>query len=136
MTNLTEHFSIKELTITNTGYDNSPTNAIIDNLTTLAQALEKVRTACENRPITILSGYRSPDVNHAVGGSKTSAHMQGLAADFIVGGMTLKEIFKTIRESGIVYDQLILEPSWIHIGLAKEPRKQNLTCDGKSYVAV
>lgn len=136
MTNLTEHFSLKELTTTNTGYDNTPTNAIIDNLTTLAQALEKVRSACENRPITILSGYRSPDVNAAVKGSKTSAHMQGLAADFIVGGMTLKEIFKTIRESGIAYDQLILEPSWIHIGLAKEPRKQNLTYDGKSYVAV
>lgn len=136
MAQLTEHFSIKELTVTNTGYDNTPSNSIIDNLQTLAQALEKVRTACHNNPITILSGYRSPDVNKAVKGSDKSAHMKGLAADFIVGNMTLKEIFKTIRESGIVYDQLILEPTWIHIGLAEVPRKQNLTYDGKTYVAV
>jgi uncharacterized protein YcbK (DUF882 family) len=136
MIQLTEHFSLKELTYTKTGYDNTPPNHIVDNLMTLAQALEKVRTACHKNPITILSGYRSPDVNKAVKGSDTSAHMKGLAADFIVGNMTLKEIFKTIRESGIVYDQLILEPTWIHIGLAEIPRKQNLTYDGKTYVSV
>lgn len=136
MTQLTEHFSIKELTVTNTGYDNTPTNEIINNLQTLAQALEKVRKALDNKPIRILSAYRSPDVNHAVGGSKTSAHMKGLAADCTVDGMTLKDIFKTIRESGIVYDQLIMEPTWIHFGLSENPRKQNLTYDGKNYVAV
>lgn len=133
MTQLTEHFSVKELTITNTGYDNTPTNEIINNLQTLAQALEKVRTACGNKPIRILSAYRSPDVNHAVGGSKTSSHMKGLAADCTVEGMTLKEIFKAVRESGIVYDQLIMEPTWIHFGLAENPRKQNLIYDGKTY---
>lgn len=136
MSNLTDHFSLNELTATNTGIDNTPLNHIVDNLYTLAQALEKVRTACDNNPIRILSGYRSPDVNAAVKGSKTSAHMKGLAADFIVGNMTLKEVFKTVRESGIVYDQLILEPTWIHIGLAEIPRKQNLIYDGKTYANV
>ena len=133
MTHLTENFKLKELIVTNTGIDNAPPNHIIDNLYTLAQALEKVRKACGNNPITILSGYRSPDVNAAVKGSKTSAHMKGLAADFIVGNMTIKEVFDTIRKSGIVYDQLILEPSWVHIGLAAVPRKQNLIYDGKKY---
>lgn len=136
MTQLTDHFSLAELTTTTTGYDNAPSNEIIDNLQTLAQALEKVRTALHNNPIKVLSGYRSPDVNHSVGGSKTSAHMNGLAADFIVGNMTIKEVFDTLRKSGIVYDQLILEPSWVHIGLANSPRQQNLTSDGKNYVAV
>ena len=136
MTQLTEHFSIKELTVTNTGYDNTPTNEIIDNLQTLAQALEKVRTACHDNPIKVLSGYRSPDVNHAVKGSATSAHMKGLAADFTVGNMTIKDVFYTIRKSGIVYDQLILEPSWVHIGLADAPRKENLIYDGAAYHAI
>jgi zinc D-Ala-D-Ala carboxypeptidase len=131
---LTAHFTLKELTATSTGYDNTPTNQIVDNLGTLAQALEKVRTACNNNPIRVLSGYRSPDVNTAVKGSKTSAHMKGLAADFTVGNMSLKQVFETLRKSGIVYDQLILEPTWIHIGLAAAPRKQDLIYDGKSYV--
>jgi len=133
MTHLTENFKLKELIATKTGIDNAPPNHIVDNLYTLAQALEKVRTACGNNPVTVLSGYRSPDVNKAVGGSKTSAHMKGLAADFIGGNMTIKEVFDTIRKAGIVYDQLILEPSWIHIGLAAAPRKQNLIYDGKVY---
>jgi len=130
---LSEHFKLKELIVTNTGLDNSPPNEIVDNLYTLAQALEKVRYSCKNNPVTILSGYRSPDVNAKVGGSKTSAHMNGLAADFVVGNMTLREIFSAIRKSGIVYDQLILEPTWIHIGLAAKPRQENLIFDGKNY---
>jgi uncharacterized protein YcbK (DUF882 family) len=135
MIQLTEHFKLKELIVTGTSYDNTPPNHIVDNLYTLAQALEKVRTACNGNPITVLSGYRSPDVNKAVGGSKTSSHMKGLAADFVVGNMTIKEVFDTIRKAGIVYDQLILEPSWIHIGLAATPRKQNLIYDGKTYAS-
>jgi len=133
MNQLTEHFKLKELIATSKSIENNPPNHIIDNLYTLAQALEKVRTACNNNPITILSGYRSADLNAAVKGSKTSAHMKGLAADFVVGNMTIKEVFNTIRKSGIVYDQLILEPTWIHIGLAAKPRNQNLIYDGESY---
>jgi len=135
MTQLTENFKLAELIVTNTGYDNTPPNHIVDNLYTLAQVLEKVRTACGNNPIRVLSGYRSPDVNEAVKGSKTSAHMKGLAADFTVGNMTIKDVFYAIRKAGIVYDQLILEPSWVHIGLAAEPRKQNLIYDGKTYAS-
>lgn len=129
MTQLTENFKLKELIVTNTGFDNTPPNHIVDNLYTLAQALEKVRTACGNNPIRVLSGYRSPDVNTAVKGSKTSAHMKGLAADFTVGTMSIKDVFYTLRKSGIVYDQLILEPSWIHIGLAATPRRFLLFLD-------
>jgi zinc D-Ala-D-Ala carboxypeptidase len=136
MTQLTENFKLKELIATNTGIDNTPPNHIIDNLYTLAQALEKVRTACGNNPIRVLSGYRSPDVNAKVNGSEKSAHMKGLAADFTVGTMGIKDVFYMLRKSGIVYDQLILEPSWIHIGLAATPRQQNLVCDGKNYVAI
>jgi len=93
MSQLTENFKLKELIATNTGIDNTPPNHIVDNLYTLAQTLERVRTACGNNPIRVLSGYRSPDVNTAVKGSKTSAHMKGLAADFTVGSMTIKDVF-------------------------------------------
>lgn len=136
MSQLTENFKLKELIATNTGIDNTPPNHIIDNLYTLAQVLEKVRTACGNNPITVLSGYRSKDVNTKVKGSDKSAHMKGLAADFTVGTMSIKDVFYTLRKSGIIYDQLILEPSWVHIGLAATPRKQNLIYDGGNYVPV
>ena len=136
MSKLTEHFSLAELTVTNTGIDNTPPNNIVDNLYTLAQVLEKVRTQCKNNPIKVLSGYRSKDVNSAVKGGKTVDYMKGLAADFIVGNMTLKEVFDTIRKSGIVYDQLIIEPSWIHIGLSENPRRENLKYDGHNYSAI
>ena len=136
MSKLTEHFSLAELTVTNTGIDNTPPNTIVDNLYTLAQGLEKVRTQCKNNPIKVLSGYRSKDVNAAAKGSKKSAHMLGQAADFIVGNMTLKEVFDAIRKSGIVYDQLIIEPSWIHIGLSENPRRENLKYDGHNYSSI
>lgn len=130
---LSEHFTLAELTATQTGLANNPGDDEIKNLYSLAEVLELVRTACDSKPIRILSGYRSKAVNEKVKGSKTSAHLKGLAADFIVGDMDLGDIFSTIRKSGIVYDQLILEPSWIHIGLAEVPRQQNLTFDGKKY---
>lgn len=133
---LSEHFTLAELTATQTGLDNTPPDYAKSNLYTLAEALELVRTACHDKPIRILSGYRSKEVNEKVKGSKTSAHIHGLAADFIVGDMDLGDIFSTIRKSGIVYDQLILEPSWIHIGLAEIPRQQNLTFDGVKYAPV
>jgi uncharacterized protein YcbK (DUF882 family) len=130
---LTEHFSLKELTATSTGYNNMPPNHVVDNLHKLAVVLEKVRSVCGDLPMSVSSGYRSPDVNNAVGGAKTSAHVLGLAADFTVATLGLRQVFDMIRSSGIVYDQLILEPRWIHLGLSATPRQQNLIYDGKAY---
>ena len=134
--NLTKNFTLQELTATNTGINNIPSNLIIENLFKLATTLEKVRVLFDGKPIDISSAYRSPDVNQKVGGSKTSAHMKGFAADFKVRGLSLKQVFDTIKSSGIEYDQLIIEPNWIHLGLSDGVmRKQNLTFDGKNYAA-
>ena len=85
---LSQHFSLAEFTYSETasrcGLDNTPTEEAYRGLDRLAGVMEEVRKICGNNPVTITSGYRSPEVNAEVGGSENSAHMSGLAADFII----------------------------------------------------
>lgn len=67
------------------------------------------------KPVIITSGYRNAEVNRLVGGASTSQHTKGQAADIKVSGMTPSKLYTYILNSGIEYDQLILEPSWVHI---------------------
>lgn len=130
-----KHFSFGELTITNTGLPNIPNEREIGNLKRLANELEKVRKLCGNLPLAVSSGFRSEAVNKKAGGVETSAHRKGLAADFVIVGQGIKETFKLIRESDIQFDQLILEPRWIHFGLSDLPlRRQCLVYDGFKYL--
>jgi len=131
---LTEHFSLQELTKTTTGLDNNPTAEQVENLYSLALTLEQVRACIDGLPITITSGFRSKDVNVSVKGSDTSDHCNGLAADIKVGALQPKELARLIKKSGIKYDQLILEPTWVHIGIGVRMRQQSLqTNDRKTY---
>jgi uncharacterized protein YcbK (DUF882 family) len=142
MTQLTTHFTLSEFTDSQTaarkGLHNVPSSHSQEhkNIQRTAEVMEQVRFILGNKPILISSGYRSPPVNAAVGGSKSSAHMSGLAVDFSCPGFgTPKHICKTLephmRELGI--DQLINEfpPSgWVHLGLSSgQPRCQCLTID-------
>jgi uncharacterized protein YcbK (DUF882 family) len=88
-------------------------------------------------PVRVTSGYRSPEVNAAVGGSKTSRHMRGLAADIKVKGMestALAERIDELRSAGVLdYDQVIAYAAsrggHVHVGLAPggvTPRRQML----------
>jgi len=134
--NLSEHFTLEELTFTNhREYDNTPNQVQIDNLTRLAEFLEKVRYTLYDRPIIIDSGFRSPEVNQAVGSTSVSQHMKGCAADIRVPGMTPAEVVKAIHNSDLPYDQLILELSWTHISIPNtddaEPRNMALIIDQK-----
>jgi hypothetical protein len=118
---LTEHFTLGELVASDlaarNGIDNSPSPAIEENLKRVANTLEAVRTIY-NKPLTISSGYRCPEVNKLAGGSDTSAHMEGLAADINVPGVTPYELGKAILASGIPFDQMIFEyDSWVHIAI-------------------
>lgn len=140
--NLSAHFTLDELTASRTaaqrGIDNSPSIAILGNLRRLATLLEQVRAAV-GLPIRVSSGYRCAALNRAVGGSPSSAHMNGLAADITAPGLSPKELATAIMASGVQFDQLIYEGAWVHIGLAKGvPRNQILTArfaDGRvSYV--
>jgi hypothetical protein len=129
--NLTAHFTLAELTLSQTatrrGIDNTPDAQAMDNLRRLAATLENIR-ALVGKPVIVSSGYRNEAVNRAVGGSKSSAHMSGLAADINVPGVSPETLARIIKASSIQYDQLILEyDRWVHVGLADEPRMQLLT---------
>ena len=109
--------------------DNTPTPEIVANLRLTVATLEEIRTLL-GVPILVSSGYRSPALNKAVGGSKSSAHMQGLAADFTAPGFgTVLQVARKIAASDIAYDQLIYEfGSWVHIGLGTGAfRQQDLS---------
>lgn len=140
--NLTPHFSLAELTASDTAVarkiDNTPTPAIAANLTRLAGVLEQVRTLV-GAPIKVSSGYRAPALNKAVGGAANSAHVFGLAADISTAAISPKALARLIQQSDIVFDQLIYEGTWAHIGLsAGKPRRQVLTAKfgpgGTTYV--
>lgn len=138
--NLSTHFTLEELTFSETAarqnIDNTPPPQVIANLRRVATVLEQVRSIV-NRPIMISSGYRSPVVNNAVGGSNNSAHMTGLAADIRAAGMTPRELAEAIKHNAVKFDQLILEfDRWVHVGLAAGiPRNQVLTIrSGTGYM--
>lgn len=142
--NLSTHFTYEELTRSSTaerlGIDNSTTDEVAENLIVLANGLESVRRILGlfNQPIIIDSGYRCEELNTALHGAKDSAHMKGLAADFIcpfVGDPL--EIVNKIADSDLQFDQLIQEGTWVHISFDPRMRREVLTAhfgkDGTTY---
>ena len=135
---ITEHFSLKELTRSETGrrlgIPNVPSAADMANIQYTAEQLEKIR-AYVGRGIVVTSCFRCERVNKAVGGSATSAHRFGLAADCDAIGLTslafAKEIIKMRDEGKIKFDQLILEfpergeAAWVHIGFRRNSPMRN-----------
>ena len=131
MQELTPHFTLEELVFSQTaarlGIDNTPPQAVVENLKVLASGLEQVRELL-GCPVNINSGYRSEELNAKIGGVKQSAHTQGFAADFVANEFgTPKQICKAIAASGIQFDQLIQEGTWVHISFAPAMRRQLLT---------
>lgn len=124
---LSPHFSLAELTVTNTGLRNVPTVAQVANLRFLASKLEEVR-ALFTGPLFVNSAFRCDGVNKKVGGAATSAHLDGLAADIRHGDFTPLEICRRIVASKISFDQVIFEGTWCHFGVRYiHPRRQVLT---------
>lgn len=123
-TQLTPHFTLEEFLrsdeATRGGLDNSPTREHLENLHLLACVMETARLVLRS-PIRITSGYRSPKVNAAVGGTPTSAHALGWAADFSVPGMTAFQAAERLV-GRVPYDQLILESSRKIVHLSADPR--------------
>lgn len=130
---LTEHFTLEEFLKSDkaakNNIDNTPTPEIIENLKKLAATLEQVRNLY-NQPIYITSGYRCPALNKAVGGAATSDHLNGLAVDFTIKGVGVEETCKAIEKSGIKFDQLIFEQTWVHLGIGQRMRQQVLSIKG------
>ncbi|MGA0569628.1 D-Ala-D-Ala carboxypeptidase family metallohydrolase [Variovorax sp. VNK109] len=132
---LSPHFHLSELTFSEKaarlGIRNEPNGAQLENLRRLAQVLEVVRSNLVGNPILVSSGFRNPQTNAAVGGARFSAHLDGRAADFICPGFgSPKAICQQLVTNGVVFDQLIYEGTWVHIGipvLGERPRQQVLT---------
>lgn len=137
MTALSPHFSLEEMIHSQYAerhhIDNSPPADIIERLRHTATQLETVRGLI-GQPLIITSGYRSPELNKAIGGVGNSAHSQGYAVDFICPayGSPLK-ICKAIHAAQIQFDQLINEGAhkdtggWVHISFSIPMRQEMLT---------
>ena len=133
--NLTEHFTLEELTHTDhREFENTPNEQELENLKRLAEFLEAVKAVLGGKPIMVNSAFRSKQVNDAVGSKDTSQHRIGCAADLRVPGMTPDEVVKAVMASDLGYDQLIREfDRWTHISVPNHagdaPRKQALIID-------
>jgi zinc D-Ala-D-Ala carboxypeptidase len=136
--NLSEHFTLEELTASETaarnGWDNSPNLNELSNLKRLAEFLEQVKTVVGGKPVMINSAFRSKLVNDAVGSKDSSQHRIGCAADIRVPGMTPDEVVKAVMAADIGYDQVIREfDRWTHISIPNnpedKPRQQALIID-------
>lgn len=120
---LSAHFWLSEFIVSQTakrlGIENYPPPAIVIDLRRLAGRLEFVR-ALFGSPLFISSGYRCGELNTFVGGAKSSAHLQGLAADFVIPSYgTPLAICQRIADSKIAFRQLIHEyGSWVHFSIA------------------
>jgi len=133
--NLTEHFTLAELTYTDhREFDNMPNGQEFDNLKRLAAFLEEVKTVLGGKPIMVNSAFRSKQVNDAVGSKDSSQHRIGCAADIRVPAMTPDEVVKAIIASDLGYDQVIREfDRWTHVSIPNThnlaPRKSKLIID-------
>ena len=132
---LSKNFTLSEITKSNTakrlGIDNAPNKEHLKNMQILIRDLiQPMRD--DLGPIRISSGYRSPVLNRAIGGSTKSQHCKGQALDLQFwkeGEMCNKEIYDWVLKEGIEFDQMINEfdYAWIHISLKdKGNRKQVL----------
>lgn len=98
---ITEHFDSLEFAHKALGSIPSseyPQIWIADRLLPLCQQLEIIREELGGNPITILSGYRSPEFNTAIHGAKSSQHLEGRAADIIVKNISPKNLHKKILQ--------------------------------------
>jgi len=139
--NLSLNFSLHEMTKSETalrkGMPNEPTENEITNLKMLVEKVLQPLRDHYKVGIKVNSGYRSPDVNAAVGGSRTSDHCKGQAADIEIAGIPNAVLAQYIKDN-LQYTQLILEfytlgvpdSGWVHVSY--DPT--NLKCQALTAV--
>lgn len=148
---LSENFSLEELTrsatATKLGIDNTPDEEHLNNLQVVVDEIAQPLRDHFGKPVRINSGYRSPALNDAIGGSKKSQHSKGEALDLEIDGVSNMEVAGWITEN-CDYDQVILEfynpaegpnSGWVHASCKadlSQNRKRNLIAlkDGNKTV--
>lgn len=144
--NLTEHFSYEEFIRSDkakaAGISNTPAADLLPALRLTARGLERVRELA-GHPLWLLSGYRCEELNKLVGGSRTSQHVKGEAADILCPGLgNPRALAKLIHDNAIEigYDQLILDRNahseWVHISFTEDPRGDALTMTDSGLLIV
>ena len=139
--NLSEHFTLAELTASDTaaraGIDNKPNDSEIANLASLCEEiLEPLRATVG--PVQVTSGFRCIPLNRRIGSKDTSHHTMGRAADIKVAGMKPLDVCELIVSMGLGFEQCISEfatpngGGWTHVSIpenGKAPKRQCLTID-------
>jgi len=139
---LSPHFALSELLRSDAaraqGIYQVPPPAVVERLRELCvELLEPIRDVLG--PLRVTSGYRRPKVNAAVGGSSTSAHMSGWAADVVPVRGTPEQIMLLLHDAGqaLAWDQAILYPGHVHLGYRRpatgEQRRQLLRAEGGTW---
>jgi zinc D-Ala-D-Ala carboxypeptidase len=131
---MSNNFTLEELTVTKTGLPNTPNETEILNLQALVDNILQPLRDKYGKPITVISGFRSSQVNKAIGGSTTSQHSKGEAADITTGSKEgNKELFDIIKDN-LPFDQLIdeFDYAWIHVSFGPRHRKEVLRATKKN----
>lgn len=136
MEKISDHISYREGVYSHTakrlGLKNVPNEVQLENMKLIAEKIfEPLRKYVEG-PIKVTSFFRSRSVNTAIGGSRTSQHILGLAMDLddVYGFKTNAEMYRWIKEN-LNFDQLIWEfgdddnPDWIHVSYVSEEENRN-----------
>jgi hypothetical protein len=129
--NLSRNFTLEEAiqssTAARNAIDNTPDGGTVETMKEAAANLEKVRKLL-GVYIVVLSWFRCPRLNKAVGSSETSAHVKGWAIDFTAPKFgSAKAVAEAIKASSLVFDQLIYEGTWVHISFDPRARMQVMT---------
>jgi zinc D-Ala-D-Ala carboxypeptidase len=141
---LSKHFTLEEFchsqTAARLAIDNIPNDIQIQAMRNLCIAVLEPLRAHFNLPVVIDSGYRCPMLNSSIPNSSTSSqHMLGEAADIIIPGITLTDIFNFIKDN-LEFDQIIYEGTWVHVsyrlvGNRKQALEATFSSNGVSYEA-
>lgn len=132
--NISKNFTLKEMISSTTairlGIPNDPPLDVVNNMILLAEAVLQPLREYMDESIRVSSGYRSPVLNRKIGGSKSSQHCVGQAADLTCDGKN-KKMFDFIKDS-LVFDQLIWEfgterePDWVHVSYKRDGNRRQV----------
>jgi len=142
---MTKNFNWSEVSRSGTadslGINNEPNDEQKANAKRLAvKVLQPVRSYL-NKPISVTSWFRSPELNQAIGGSASSHHMQGNAADLKINGNN-GDIWKAILLSGVPFTELIIEfgtldnPEWVHVAYNGRNERKILRAERNAFGGV